>query len=62
MIPEIKDKIDDIINPILTEHKKWQLYEECKNVVRSWEKNYTNGFSPDEYSEYIKYITHKLEI
>ena len=62
MIPELQTQIDKILNPILYETDKWQLYEECKNVIRSWENIFEKSLSPDEYNEYIKYITHKLEI
>ena len=63
MIPEIKEQIDDILNPTFTEHKKWQLYEQCKQIVRNWEKLHTErGFSLSEYEEYVKYITDTLQI
>lgn len=62
MIPQLKEGIDNLLNPVLKDTNKWQIYEECKLIIRSWENIYNKRLSSNEYKEYIIYITDRLNL
>lgn len=61
---KIKEAIDQKIEEMRVEEENpWRIYGTCKRIISDYEtQELKRWFSSEIYSEYIKYITDKLEI
>lgn len=63
MKEELLQEIDRVIErqmPI--QRNKWWIYSRAKKCISDYELTKRIGFNPQEYNEYIDYITNKLKI
>lgn len=60
MIEVLRKRIDEVIDKERqVERNVWRIYVKAKHVLRDYEPC---GYTPEEYDEYIRYISDQLQV
>ena len=63
MILKLRTQIKKTIEMLLPiEENKWIIYGNCKKDMQNYEMKHRIWFNPQEWKEYIDFITNKLQI
>ena len=60
MKTKLKDKIDDILKK--AKGDSFLIYEKCKVEIKEYEEETGTPFTPDEYMDYVTYITNRIKV